>query len=123
MPIVANYHRGSHTGSAKGVCFVAMPTYRSPKPLTKRGLLAKERADAQKVLKLHIIAERRARAQGMDKQAFIAEIVKGNFRPITAEDIAAEPDVVASTEQIDAPLLAEPTESVAPAEPLEPVAE
>ena len=72
-----------------------MPTYRQPKPLNRRAQLAKDRAAAQKVLKLHIIAERRARAQGMDKQTFIAEIVKGNFRPITAEDIDAEPDVVA----------------------------
>jgi hypothetical protein len=92
-----------------------MPIYRAPKPLTRRAQLAKERADAQKVLKLHIIAERRARAQGMDKQTFIAEIVKGNFRPITAEDIAAEPDVVAPAAQVDAPLIPEPTEAVAPA--------
>jgi hypothetical protein len=93
----------------------AMPIYRAPKPLTKRGLLAKERADAQKVLKLHIIAERRARAQGMDKQAFIAEIVKGNFRPITADDIAAEPDVVAPAVEADAPVIDEPIEAAAPA--------
>jgi hypothetical protein len=95
-----------------------MPTYRPPKALTRRAQLAKDRADAQKVLKLHIIAERRARAQGMDKQTFIAEIVKGNFRPITAEDIAAEPDIVAPVDQGDQveqvePLLPEPAESVA----------
>jgi hypothetical protein len=94
-----------------------MPTYRPPKPLTRRAQLAKDRADAQKVLKLHIIAERRARAQGMDKQSFIAEIVKGNFRPITAEDIANEPDIVAPAEQVEQvePLLPEPSESVEPA--------
>ena len=84
-----------------------MPTRTANKPLSKRALLAKQHAEAQKVLKLHIIAERRARAQGMDKQTFIAEIVKGNFRPITAEDIAAEPDVVAPVATQDVPPLLE----------------
>ena len=90
-----------------------MPTYRAPKPLNRRAQLAKDRADAQKVLKLHVIAERRARAQGMDKQTFIAEIVKGNFRPITAEDIAAEPDVVAPPVEAPEVLLPEPSEATA----------
>ena len=90
-----------------------MPTYRAPKPLNRRAQLAKDRADAQKVLKLHVIAERRARAQGMDKQTFIAEIVKGNFRPITAEDIAAEPDVVVPPVEAPEVLLPEPSEATA----------
>jgi hypothetical protein len=41
---------------------------------------------------LHAIGERRAAAAGMTKKEFIALIVKGKYRPITAEDIAAEPD-------------------------------
>jgi len=51
--------------------------------------LAKEELRARK---LHNIAERRAKAANLDKAEFIAEIVKGKFRPITAEDIAAEPN-------------------------------
>ena len=35
---------------------------------------------------------RRAKAAKLDKAEFIAEIVKGRFPPITAEDIAAEPN-------------------------------
>jgi hypothetical protein len=41
--------------------------------------------------KLHVIAERRAKAAKLDKADFIAAILKGNYKPITAEDIAAEP--------------------------------
>jgi hypothetical protein len=42
--------------------------------------------------KLHVIAERRAKAVKLDKAEFIRQIVQGIHRPITAEDIAAEPD-------------------------------
>ena len=69
------------------------PTSTTTKPLSKRALAAKQAAQDMKIKKLHVIASRRAKAQGMDKETFIAEIVKGTFRPITAEDIAAEPDV------------------------------
>ncbi|HVT88781.1 MAG TPA: hypothetical protein VHD56_08025 [Tepidisphaeraceae bacterium] len=65
----------------------------APKQPTKRSIAAKANAEAKKQRKLHVIAERRAAAQGMTKKEFIAEIVKGRFRPITAEDIEAEPDV------------------------------
>ncbi|CAN5528240.1 hypothetical protein BH09PLA1_BH09PLA1_27860 [soil metagenome] len=75
-----------------------MPPTTTAKPLSKRALAAKQAAQEMKIRKLHVIASRRAKAQGMEKDAFIAEIVKGNFRPITAEDIAAEPDV-----PVDAP--------------------
>lgn len=71
------------------------PTPTIAKPLSKRALAAKQAAQEMKLRKLHVIASRRAKAQGMEKEAFIAEIVKGNFRPITADDIAAEPDVEA----------------------------
>jgi hypothetical protein len=42
--------------------------------------------------KLHVIAERRAKAAKLDKAEYIRQIVKGVYRPITAEDLAAEPD-------------------------------
>jgi hypothetical protein len=42
--------------------------------------------------KLHVIAERRAKAVKLDKAEYIRQIVQGIHRPITAEDIAAEPD-------------------------------
>lgn len=85
------------------------PTPTTAKPLSKRAIAAKQAAQEMKLKKLHVIASRRAKAQGMDKEAFIAEIVKGNFRPITAEDIAAEPDVEEAPEpqveiKIDVPV-------------------
>ncbi|MBC8109266.1 MAG: hypothetical protein H7Z14_21960 [Anaerolineae bacterium] len=74
------------------------PTPTTVKPLSKRALAAKQAAQEMKLKKLHVIASRRAKAQGMEKEAFIAAIVKGDFRPITADDIAAEPDVEAEAE-------------------------
>jgi len=89
------------------------PTSTATKPLSKRALAAKQAAQEMKIKKLHVIASRRAKAQGMDKESFIAEIVKGNFRPITAEDIAAEPDVVDEPAEAVAEAPAEvPTEAV-----------
>jgi len=79
-----------------------MPT---PKIPTKRSIAAKLRAEEAKQRKLHVIAERRAAAQGMTKKEFIAEIVKGKFRPITAEDLEAEPEVEIEAEV--APVLVE----------------
>jgi hypothetical protein len=58
----------------------------------ERAASAKLRKDNLHAQKLHVIAERRAKAAKLDKADFIAEIVKGNYRPITAEDIAAEPN-------------------------------
>ena len=48
-------------------------------------------AATTKAKKLHVIAERRDKAAKMSKVEFIAEIVKGHYRPITAADLAAEP--------------------------------
>jgi hypothetical protein len=69
------------------------------KPPTARQIANKVAAEERKVRKLHTIAVRRAKQEGMEKAEFIAAIVKGQFRPITAEDIAAEPDpeLVAAT--------------------------
>jgi hypothetical protein len=67
-----------------------MPT--STERKQERVAAAKLAADARKARKLHVIAERRAKAAKMTKKDFIAAIVKGEYRPITAEDIAAEPD-------------------------------
>jgi hypothetical protein len=63
-------------------------------PMTKQERVAhaaqlKSEARARK---LHVIAERRAKAAKVDKAEFIRQIVKGIHRPITAEDLAAEPD-------------------------------
>jgi hypothetical protein len=69
-----------------------MPIPNTPKPLTKRQIATKQHAEEKKQRKLHAIGERRAKAAGMTKKEYIAEIVKGKYRPITAEDIAAEPD-------------------------------
>ena len=55
------------------------------------------RAAAVRASKLDAIANRRATAAKMGKAEFIAEIVKGRFKPITAEEIAAEPTPVAAT--------------------------
>ena len=62
------------------------------KPLTKRQIASRQHAEEKKQRKLHAIGERRAKAAGMTKKEYIAEIVKGKYRPITAEDIDAEPD-------------------------------
>jgi hypothetical protein len=74
-----------------------MPT---PKQPTKRSIAAKKHAEEKKQRKLHVIAERRAAAQGMTKKDFIAEIVKGKFRPITQEDIENEPEVEVEVEVV-----------------------
>jgi len=55
-------------------------------------LAAKQHAEERKARKLHVIATRRATAQGLSKEEFIGKVVSGRFRPITAEDIANEPD-------------------------------
>lgn len=71
----------------------AMPT-----PKETRAATAKAKAADIRAKKLHVIAERRAKAAKMDKAEFIAEIVKGNYPPITAEDIAEEPTPEAEAE-------------------------
>jgi hypothetical protein len=55
-------------------------------------LAAKKVAEERHAKKLHAIGARRAKQRGMSKQDYIAEIVKGKYPPITAEDIANEPD-------------------------------
>jgi hypothetical protein len=55
-------------------------------------LAAKQAADERKAKKLHVIATRRAKSAGMSKQEFIGEVMKGKYRPITAEDLEKEPD-------------------------------
>jgi hypothetical protein len=67
---------------------MATPTERK----TARVAAAKLAAETRKAKKLHVIAERRAKAAKLTKAEFIAEIMKGTYRPITAADIAAEPD-------------------------------
>src|SRR5262245_53177058 len=52
-------------------------------------LLRKEELRARK---LHAIATRRAKAAKLNKADFIAAIIRGDYRPITAQDIANEPD-------------------------------
>jgi hypothetical protein len=70
-----------------------MPTPPKPeKKLTPRMIASRQLAEEKKKRKLHAIGERRAKAQGMTRQQYVSEIVKGNFRGITAEEIAAEPD-------------------------------
>ena len=64
----------------------AMPT-----PKESRAAAAKARAADLHAKKLHAIAERRAKAAKMEKGEYIAEIVKGKYPPITAEDIENEP--------------------------------
>ncbi len=66
--------------------------WRMPVTKEQRVAAAKAAAETRKSKKLHAIAERRAKAAKLDKAEFIAEIVKGRFPPITAEDIAAEPN-------------------------------
>jgi hypothetical protein len=58
----------------------------------QRAADAKRLAEERKAKKLHKIAERRAKAHGLSKADFIAQIVKGKYAPITAEDISAEPN-------------------------------
>jgi hypothetical protein len=58
----------------------------------QRAADAKRLADERKARKLHVIAERRAKQHRMSKADFIAQIVGGKYPPITAEDLAAEPD-------------------------------
>ena len=63
-----------------------------PSRSTAAKLAAKQAAEERKAKKLHTIATRRAKASGMSKEEFIGEVVKGKYRPITADDIANEPD-------------------------------
>ena len=65
---------------------------RQPTLKQQRAAVARQQADELKAKKLHVIAERRAKAHGMNKIEFIAGIVKGKFRPITADDLAKEPN-------------------------------
>jgi hypothetical protein len=53
---------------------------------------AKLAAEQRKAQKLHLIAERRAKAAKMSKADYIAAIVARKFPGITAEDIANEPN-------------------------------
>jgi len=62
-----------------------------PTPREERLANAKIAAESTKQRKLHVIAERRAKAAKMSKDDFIAAIVKGDYRPITKDDLAAEP--------------------------------
>jgi hypothetical protein len=64
-----------------------MPTARQG-----RAAAAKLAAEARRAQKLHNIAERRAKSAKMSKAEYIAQIVKGQHPPITAEDIANEPN-------------------------------
>ena len=58
----------------------------------ERVAAAKVQKEQLRARKLHAIAERRAKAAKLDKAEYIKQIVKGVYRPITADDIAAEPD-------------------------------
>ena len=58
----------------------------------QRDAAAKVVADERKARKLHVIAERRAKQHHLSKTDFIAQILKGKYPPITAADLAAEPD-------------------------------
>jgi hypothetical protein len=58
---------------------------------TARRAASIQLAEQKKAKKLHVIAERRAAHKGISKEAYIAEIVKGKYPPITAADLAAEP--------------------------------
>ena len=60
-------------------------------PKETRAAAAKAKAADIRARKLHVIAERRAKAAKMEKTEYIAEIVKGKYPPITAEDIDNEP--------------------------------
>jgi hypothetical protein len=73
--------------------FVGSRPYALPMPITRVERLANARlaAETTKQKKLHVIAERRAKAAKMSKSDFIAAIIKGEYRPITAADLSAEP--------------------------------
>ena len=58
-----------------------------PTPKELRAAAAKQAAETRKAQKLHVIAERRAKAAKMSKADYIAAIVKGKYAPITQEDI------------------------------------
>jgi len=77
--------------SVKDGAIVTMPMTRAERSAAAKQA-AKQAADDKKVRKLHAIGTRRAKARGMSKPDYIAAIVKGEYPPITAEDIAAEPD-------------------------------
>ena len=62
-----------------------------PTPKEERLAAARLAAETTKQKKLHVIAERRAKQAKMTKVDFIAAIVKGDYSPITAADLAAEP--------------------------------
>ena len=70
---------------------MSMPTAKPSRSAAAKAS-ARQQADERKAKKLHAIASRRASALKLTKEEFIAEIVKGKYRPITAEDIAAEPN-------------------------------
>jgi hypothetical protein len=69
-----------------------MPKPKTEKKSTPRTIANAQRAEEKKKRKLHVIAERRAKAQKMSKAEYIAAIVAGRFPGITQEDIAAEDD-------------------------------
>ncbi len=71
----------------------------APKKPTKRSIAAKALYEKRKVGRLHSIASRRAKSEGMTKKEYIEGIMKGKYRPITPDDIANEPDA----EEGDAP--------------------
>jgi hypothetical protein len=58
----------------------------------ERAAAARLAGDQAKARKLHVIAERRAGREKMTKQDYIAGIVAGRFAPISASDLANEPD-------------------------------
>src|SRR5206468_12389135 len=66
-------------------------TFPMATPKETRAAAAKAKAADIRARKLHVIAERRAKAAKMEKSEFIAEIVKGKFPPITQEDLENEP--------------------------------
>ena len=67
-----------------------MPSTRSERSAHARAA-AQTVAAERKAKKIVAIGERRAAARGMTRQQYVAEIVKGKFPPITADDIANEP--------------------------------
>jgi hypothetical protein len=69
-----------------------MPAPKTIKKPTARSAAAAQAAEDRKKRKLHVIAERRAKAQKMTKKDYIAAIVEGRFPGITPADIAAEED-------------------------------
>jgi hypothetical protein len=69
---------------------VTMPSTRTERSAHARAA-AQSLAEERRAKKILAIGERRAAARGLTREKYVAEIVKGNFPPITAEDIAAEP--------------------------------